>query len=539
MEQFSIIYSFPFLKHYEGKKDGKNQVMIRTKLGFVNLGKTEYKKTVDIRLLSNKSETIKITKEEFKSRANNRELMFRILEVGTLIKSAIFIISKEGKDVNQENLFKYVYTKPERNYDVDEMIDNDQVNKIFDHPVPLKVWENFNTQIYFDDETNELVPFEDLEDIAIGVEGEYYHENNLETIQKIDFRDRYKKGLYEKNNIFDCFGFCWTIDPKKNETLIPDSYKSLILRLNDYRFNDSPSELITNLNEEWVQNFLKFLVIYGYSSFQPKNYDPLNILKYKIKLINAERKPYKYASFSKVVKHLKRYIFLLQKNKIIPIHLLPDFINASDFAGRKVNKYAYTRCEHSLSIEEFDKFCKYNFADIKLNTARDMFIIAVLGGGLRGEELFNGRLRLEKRDNAYIIYVFHSKTTSENFNPVIGELKNVIERNGNKFPVFLNKNEFKDSLKKIAEILNFDRIIISPNTFMNADEKNLKFVLKDIFSIYFARKTFVTYLNKLGMHDDDIIKFTSHSQTNTLKHYKSTLTISDKMNVLKRHNAVT
>jgi len=159
--------------------------------------------------------------------------------------------------------------------------------------------------------------------------------------------------------------------------------------------------------------------------------------------------------------------------------------------------------------------------------------ISSLGGGFRGEEFYNHELNLEKRDGKYLLYIYHSKTDSENINPVFGALKEVVDRNGGKLPEFLPRPELRKSLTSIAEALRFDRIIRSPDTFLDSENKRIKDNLKDIFSIYFARKTLVALFDGLGMPDDFIIVFTAHSKRETLKHYKPEISLAKKIKILQ------
>lgn len=530
-----VIKTYLFLKPYQRKKDGLKQVMIRVKLGSKRMGKTYHEKTIDIQLLSESGEKYHLNEQQFANRKNENGLMGRFYEIIGLINKGVFLLNKEGFDINTKTLFNYVYAKPTsiKDSEHEELIDNDEVRKFFDHPVPVKVWESFISQTYLDEMTGQPVLEEELEDIASNIESDFYADKNQKEIEKLDFNERYQKGYYNKNNIFECFGFCWSNDKKNNEPLIANSYRGLLLRLHDYRFNADPPEYINSFDDEWIDKFLKFLVQEGYSTFQPRYYHPFNFDQYRIKFIEADRKPYRYAGFEKLVKHLKRYIFFLQKYKIIPFNRHPDLIEAKDYIGRKIQTTPYTRREHALTTDEFNLLATTDFADEKLNLARDMFIIAVLGGGFRGEELFNHELKLEKRGVKYLLHIFHSKTSSANINPTFGALNDVIKRHNGKLPEFMPREEFRKTLKDIAKELDFNRIIISPNTYLNAKGKQEKFVLKDIFSIYFARKTMVTMLSSYGVPDEKIIEFTSHAKTDTLLHYKSKTTIDEKEKIVK------
>ena len=66
-----------------------------------------------------------------------------------------------------------------------------------------------------------------------------------------------------------------------------------------------------------------------------------------------------------------------------------------------------------------------------------------------------------------------------------------------------------------------------------SENKRIKDNLKDIFSIYFARKTLVALFDGLGMPDDFIIVFTAHSKRETLKHYKPEISLAKKIKILQ------
>ncbi len=270
----------------------------------------------------------------------------------------------------------------------------------------------------------------------------------------------------------------------------------------------------------------------GYANYTPKNYDPFSLEKDKIRFIEAERNPYKMASFTKQIKHLKRYINILQDREIIDSKINTRMIDPKNYVSKEMNISTYTRREHSLTVEEFQALCDADLSG-DLDLARDMFVIAVLGGGFRGEEFYNQQLSFEKRDGKYFTRVYHSKNQEENFNPAFGQLLRIIDKYNGSMPKFLEVDTFRRCLKTIAEKLNFTRTIYSPNTFLNAKDKFVKTELKEIFSIYFARKTCVKYLGHHGFTDDEIIEFTRHADTRTLKHYKGAATEDDKIRTLK------
>jgi hypothetical protein len=335
--------------------------------------------------------------------------------------------------------------------------------------------------------------------------------------------ERYKTGNYNKSNIFELFGFCWSANPKNGEPLITGSYKSLIVQLNDYRFNAKPSERVKDFNDEWIDNFLRYLIEKGYPVIHERGYDPFTVVKYRDRFIKSERLLYKEKSFQKVVKHLKRHIDILQKYDLIPYKKNSKLIQATDYLKRKAKKQTYTRREHSLTFKEFNLIADSDFNDQKLNLARDMFIIAVLGGGFRTQELYNDHLYIENNR----LHIYRTKTQETSTNPIMLQLSDVVKRH-NGLPEFLKVDEFRSCLQTIGKQIPLDRIISVPDTFINSRKDMKKVKICEIFNPYFARKTCVTVLNHLGLIKEEIIEFTSHADTRTLKYYQGNMTIEDK-----------
>jgi len=94
-------------------------------------------------------------------------------------------------------------------------------------------------------------------------------------------------------------------------------------------------------------------------------------------------------------------------------------------------------------------------------------------------------------------------------------------------------DEFRKCLQTIAKQISLDRIISIPDTLINSRKDMIKVRICDIFNPYFARKTCVTILNHLGLSEEQLIEFTSHSDTRTLKYYKGNMTIEDKERLIQ------
>ena len=152
-----------------------------------------------------------------------------------------------------------------------------------------------------------------------------------------------------------------------------------------------------------------------------------------------------------------------------------------------------------------------------------MFVIAVLGGGFRTQELYNDHIYVQNNR----LHIFRRKTNETSTNPIMLQLSDVVKRH-NGLPVFLNVDDFRSCLQTIAQQLPLDRIISIPDTFINSKKDMIKVRIKEIFNPYFARKTCVTMLNYLGLSEEEIIEFTCHADKRTLKYYKGDMTIEDK-----------
>jgi len=516
----------PFKKSPVRKKDGLHQVKIRVFIGSNDYGKFRNKITLEVTILDESNNPVLASSSEFDNRKSNKSLNLIILKTEVKIKDSVVQMIKDNTKLASTNLFNYLYKKRKSQKteiipDTEETVWNDDVEKFFSNPIPISVWKKFN-QALLEEDTEDITE-EEIQDIAAGVEFEESRDKEIKRISSMDFNERYKTGNYNRSNIFELFGFCWSVNPKNGESLVTGSYKSLIVQLNDYRFNAKPSAQVKDFNDEWIDSFLRYLIEKGYPVIHERGYDPFTIVKYRDRFVNSERLPYKEKSFQKVVKHLKRHIDILQKYDLIPYKKNTKLIQASDYLKRKAKKQTYTRREHSLTVQEFNLMADTDFKDQKLNLARDMFVIAVLGGGFRTQELYNDHVYVQ--DNR--IHIYRSKTNQTSTNPIFLQLNDVIKRH-NGLPVFLNVDDFRTCLQTIAQQIPLDRIISIPDTFINSRRDMIKVRIYEIFNPYFARKTCVTMLNYLGLSEEEIIEFTSHADKRTLKYYKGNMTIEDK-----------
>jgi hypothetical protein len=516
----------PFKKSPVRKKDGLHQVKIRVFIGSNDYGKFRNKITLEVTILDESNNPVLASSSEFENRKSNKSLNLIILKTEVKIKDSVGQMIKDNTKLTSTNLFDYLYKKRKSQKteiipDTEETVWNDEVKKFFNEPVPVSVWEKYKLAV-IEDDTEEIAE-EEMQNIADGVYFDHLRDKEIKRVSSMSFNERYKTGNYDRSNIFELFGFCWSVNPKNGESLVTGSYKSLIVQLNDYRFNANPSERVLDFNDEWINKFLRYLIDKGYPVIHERGYDPFSIVKYQERFVKSKRLPYKEKSFQKVVKHLKRHIDILQKYDLIPYKKNTKLIQASDYLKRKSKKQTYTRREHSLTVQEFNLIADTDFKDQKLNLARDMFVIAVLGGGFRTQELYNDHLYVQENR----LHIYRTKTNETSTNPIILQLNDVINRH-NGLPEFLKVDDFRTSLQIIAKQIPLNRIISIPNTLINSDKDLIKVKISEIFNPYFARKTCVTILNHLGLTNEEIIEFTCHADVRTLRYYQGNMTIEDK-----------
>jgi hypothetical protein len=520
-----------FKKSPARKKDGLHQIKIRVFIGKLEFGKFRNQKTLEIKVLDDAESGLMMRASDFDNIDKNKPQQYHILKAELLAKDSVKQMVSSNIELTSKNLFDFINrsskaAKPQEFKTKEKEIWNEEVKKFFRYPIPESVWEEFLFESKTDE--REVITEEDVSDIADGILFDHARSMELKRIDSMDFHDRYKNGYFNKENIFEVFGFCWTKNPKNGRPYVKEGYKSVIFHLNDFRFNAKPSERIADFNDDWIDQFFQFKVEYGKPKLHIKNYDPFSITKYSKRFETAERQPYQENTFIAIIKRFKYCIKLLHKFDLLPYSKDTELIKAVDYLPSGSGKEKFTRKTHYLTVPEFDRLAETDFKEEKLNLARDMFIIAVLGGGFRTQELYEYVFYVE--DNR--LHFYRSKTDKISINPVFEQLEDVLERH-NGIPEFLPVDEYRESLKKIANVLEFKRKISCPDTEIGS-ERNVKVeILKDIFNSYFARKTCVRILNFLGLSEEEIIEFTGQATKETLRYYKDNMTIEDKERLIR------
>ena len=371
---------------------------------------------------------------------------------------------------------------------------------------------------------------DEVDDIRNSVGVQIQIEKDKEYVKTLNLDERYSMGRFDRNNIIELFGYCWSKNPKNGDPYIAYSYRHLIFHLTDYILNgDSVKNSVSDFNLDWVEGFLTFKINKGFPKTHFSGYTPFDIFDRSKTLTQAPREYFKISSFQRVVKIMRHYINILQKESLLPMTIInTNHIKASDFISRSTNKDSYTKIEFTLEYEEIEQLLSASFDDPKMQLAVDMYIIQMFAGGLRPIEMYNDNLRFT--DNCVSFY--RSKTKRVSKNPILQEVRDVLNKYPDGLPKFLNISTYRLQLKAVAKEFEWKRTITEPNTRIKSKKNVIEHELQEVFSPLTARKTFINYLANLGLPDELIIQFTDHTDVKILKHYKRRLYSGQKRKVM-------
>lgn len=393
------------------------------------------------------------------------------------------------------------------------------------------VIDDINSEAQIDADTGQPIMFEELENVIIHKQADYNKQLAEQAIKNLSTEERYKRGYFNRNNIFELFASTYYLD------ITNKFYSKIVIRLFEYRERMKPKEDIRYLNSDWAINFFQFLNTNGYYSINTKNFDPFNydtvIFHY-----NKERKEYEDQTFQKMIHIFKQIVKQLKKQK-----LLDRVIDLDDLtfnALRKGTVKKGTRIEHHLTKDEFDELFKYKFQKSKLeqyqktfddllssgiakrvgndslivtieklNKYRDIFCFMTMAGGQRGIEEYNStELRVYSKTEKVISF-YQNKGKNVVVNPLNVYTAELLKRCKNNIEKVTDYEEYRAYLKLIAYIVDFKRGV------QEKIDKNEWVLIKNILNPYMCRKTFGTIMyDQLRLSDEDIALFTGHKNRN-------------------------
>jgi hypothetical protein len=339
-------------------------------------------------------------------------------------------------------------------------------------------------------------------------------------------KERYEQGFFNRTNIFEIFG-----STLYNESISP-TYQKVIISLYRFKCRANPKQHIRAVNELWVRTWLKDLVENGYEKVSTKAFDPLNFNPSFFP--QKENRAYKPISIEKMFEMFKA-LYRKLKDKYHLRQIDFSSINLKEEFGLKV-KAKSDRIDFTLEFDEFHKLFDFNIQSVELSKyegifrqktnnsftfplryeyliiARDLFILQTMAGGLRG---FDELMTLEFQKASSTLMFKSHKTDIIIQNPLNCYTEGIAIKYNYQLPRLPMKRTdnslksiYRGLVKSVIEVMNFDRIIVNGASASS---------LKNIFQVYFARKTFGHILyHSFKIHVEDISLFTGHEMPSSV-----------------------
>ncbi len=522
------------------RDDGTKQLKVLAKVGYNAESKFNELRRFEITVRDKFNNIYVVNDQQYKKLRSQPPTIERLslFQVETEIKKIILQLIEEKKEFTTKDINDRLYSiQTEENGDFKVKTWNEFLAEInhgrVDTEFQREEIDRIESAIEEAIADGAVLTEEDIDNIKDSVGIDLQIEKEKTAVSAMTLDERYAKGKFDRNNIIETFGYCWSKNPKNGDSYVANSYKSMIFQLSDYIINgDSVSRTTKDFNLKWVEKFLAYKAKYGFPKTHLRGYTPFNILGYKESFVSAPREDYKAASFQKLVKVLKQYINILQKARLISVNVInTSHFGASDYISRNANTDNYTKIEFTLEYEEIEQLLNASFEDHQQQLAVDMYIIQMFSGGLRPTELYNGGLHFFE---SYVSF-FRSKNKRISKNPILPEVKNVLVKYQDGLPDFLPIHVYREKLKEVAQHFKWTRIIEEPNTKLNPETNTVSYELMEVFSPFTARKTFINYLANMGLADELIIQFTDHTDVKILKHYKRRLNLLQKKKIIEKH----
>lgn len=522
-----------------GRDDDSKQLKVLVKVGYMADNKFNELKRFQISIRDKLNNIYRVTNHQYerlRAQPPNEERLY-LFEIETKIKKIVLDIISARKDIGVKEINNRLYTiQSEEAVDTKVKSWNEFLNKISygeeEFEYQKEEIERIEEVIKEATSQNQVLSDEDIDNIKDAVGIEMQIEKEKKYVKTLSFEERYTKGKYNRNDIIELFGYCWSKNPKNGDPYVTKGYQSLIYHFADYFINGkNVSMSVKNFNLSWVVKFLTFNIEKGYSTTHIRGYTPFDILDRRDFFAKSPRNDYKHATFQKLVKYLKQYIDILQKEGKLALNTInTKHIEASEYISRKVNTDKFTKIEFTLDYEEIEQLLNARFDDPQMQLATDMYIIQMFAGGLRLIELYKGNIRFTD----HYVSFYRSKNKNITKNPLLPEILDVLLKYPDGMPTLLKIDEYRKMLKKVAEHFVWNRIIEEPNTSLHPDSNTITHELHQVFSPLTARKTFINYLANMGLSDELIIQFTGHNNVEILKHYKRKFNLTQKKNIIEK-----
>jgi hypothetical protein len=339
---------------------------------------------------------------------------------------------------------------------------------------------------------------------------------------------------WDKTNLILQIGHLFTLEKDNGKPLIHALNRGLLNNLYDFILNQNRPNNILSFTDDFCSDFVKYMVNTGVIK-SSLGRTPMELISgdYDNFFTSQSHSIISYSTLIDKIKALNSIINNL-KEKHIPIQVTRKF-KAMDFIDTNVvitekgsNK------DHHLKPDEVQFLIDNEMESAELELTKDVFLILIFCGGLRGVSNFD--VEIDKENG--ILDVLHSKVNKRVSIPVFPEMETILEKYDYQFPEIPDEKIIAFNLRAIAKNLNWERIIKTDNTSVKkskGDAYYFKNPLHEVIDQTFARKTFVNYARRVyNMHDGVIIQYTGHASVDMLKHYMGDLSIEEMKSQIKK-----
>lgn len=370
----------------------------------------------------------------------------------------------------------------------------------------------------YENETNRVLNTEN--DLPFGGKSKILKIKNDIDLKKLTVEERYKRGLFDKTNIYECFGYIRFMTVKDaagdDVPIINSTFHRVMNNLYLYRYNAHPSEHIDHFNEDWAHEFYKWLRANGAEPKSHKaSHSPWQDGK-RYKLHNV--KPIQPSSFKQVDKRLKMFIKGMYRMKFIPNNF-SDRIEANAFIKDKTEKKDTYKF---LQIKEFLTILNNKLKNKELEETRKLFMLQTLIGGQRISDI-NSK-RISNNYESFSTIEYNQKKTgglikTVLLKPVQEILKDFV------IPEKIEEQKYNENLKLmlkefVKEKKLTDRKIKFTKTFLNGKVEEIEKPLSDMITSRFARSTMYVLAGAINEPLEKTMSRTGHTQQAiVMKHY--------------------
>jgi site-specific recombinase XerD len=453
------------------------------------------------------------------------ENYYLITNAKSIIKQAAIQLVLDEKDISLESLNQRISSIQE--YDVVQKVNSYSNTEL---EITKDDIEQINKDINLDD-------VEELEDVAeilawgkVELDKKDKQKRLLNATKEKDTLKRtivqYKNLEWDKNNLLLAIGYLFTIEKDNEDPLINTLYRGIINNLYDFQLNTNASNKITDFDDTYCRNFIKYIVRVGVikSSLGKTSFE-LNSGKYDYYFKKKEHKIISYSTLKDKIKALNSICSNLGLHGLSKYKI--DKYSPDTFVKKSVNTSKGSNIDHHLKPHEVKQMLNKKIDNPEMELSKDIFLILLFSGGLRGIKDFD--VIINREENS--LNVLHPKVKKRCLIPVFKEMKQILEKYNYQFPDFSELTSISDNLKEIATYFGWTRQIKSDNTFVNKKSEDSYYFnapLNEVIDMTFARKSFVYYARReYKMPDGEIIQYTGHSNVELLAYYMGEYTLEE------------